>query len=461
MVNVQDVSDFPGTSATSADWPQHAELSLEPLAASVRAARHFVRALLVRAGRTEWVDAAELAISELATNALLHAHSAFQIRADVGPAEVRVEVFDHSPQLPLQRSAGSQATTGRGLDLVAAVTSECGVQLQADGKIVWFTIHDQPAELTEDDLLAQWGVEDAELPVPPPLVTVVLRDLPPTLWLAAREHHSALLRELVLYAAAHFLDVQPEQVALADRGRSWIAAALGEALTQSRRTGQAQRPGPPGHPSPRPDLPLRLDLSVAVPPDAQAAFLAMQGVLDAGEALAAADLLLVRPGLPEIVAVRDWACEQFVAQLSGVEASRWAGAELETFTTPDAGAITHTLPGWDPAPVANSDLSCVAADDGNRIVAVSRSLAATLGWAPQELVGRRVVALIPPGLREAHVAGFSRHLSTGEAHVLGVPLQLPVLRADGTELLCDFLIEEARFRVGRHVYIAWVTPVSD
>jgi len=38
-----------------------------------------------------------------------------------------------------------------------------------------------------------------------------------------------------------------------------------------------------------------------------------------------------------------------------------------------------------------------------------------------------VVTTIPPRLREAHVAGFSAHLSTGQAHVLGVALRLPAL----------------------------------
>jgi hypothetical protein len=77
-----------------------------------------------------------------------------------------------------------------------------------------------------------------------------------------------------------------------------------------------------------------------------------------------------------------------------------------------------------------------------------------------DLVGRRVVALIPPELREAHVAGFTRHLTTGEAHVLGVPLRLPVLRADGTRLDCDFLIEQTPATTGRAVYIAWIQPIA-
>jgi PAS domain S-box-containing protein len=100
----------------------------------------------------------------------------------------------------------------------------------------------------------------------------------------------------------------------------------------------------------------------------------------------------------------------------------------------------------------------VASDEANRIVAVSRSLADALGWAVEDLVGRRVVTLIPPRLREAHVAGFTRHLTTGEAHVLDVPLTLPVLCADGSEMTADFLVQQAPTGAGRFVYLAWIDP---
>lgn len=102
----------------------------------------------------------------------------------------------------------------------------------------------------------------------------------------------------------------------------------------------------------------------------------------------------------------------------------------------------------------------VAADQANRIVAISVPLARLLGWDLADLIGRRVVALIPPQLREAHVAGFSRHLSTGEAHVLGVPLTLPVLHADGTQIPCTFMVEQAAAGPGRSMYLAWIEPVD-
>ncbi|MDQ3484917.1 MAG: hypothetical protein M3445_05840 [Actinomycetota bacterium] len=59
-------------------------------------------------------------------------------------------------------------------------------------------------------------------------------------------------------------------------------------------------------------------------------------------------------------------------------------------------------------------------------------------------------AVDEPGLREAHVAGFSRHLSTGESHILGVPLQ----RTAGSEVLCDFFVEQEGGESGGSIYVA-------
>lgn len=75
-------------------------------------------------------------------------------------------------------------------------------------------------------------------------------------------------------------------------------------------------------------------------------------------------------------------------------------------------------------------------------------------------VGCRVLTIVPPSLREAHVAGFSRHLSTGEARILGVPVTLPVLHKDGSEAHCRLLVERAPTGSGRALYIASLEPLD-
>jgi PAS domain S-box-containing protein len=119
------------------------------------------------------------------------------------------------------------------------------------------------------------------------------------------------------------------------------------------------------------------------------------------------------------------------------------------------------LPRWDDTEVRTSKRAVVAADDSNRLIAVSQAAAAMLGGTPADLIGRRITTIIPPRLRDQHVAGFTRHLATGEAHVLGVELELPVLRLDGREVMRRLMIEQVTAPAGRQVYVAWLSPVPE
>jgi PAS domain S-box-containing protein len=433
--------------------------ALDPVALSAQQARAFVQGVLEEAGHPEWVESAILAVSEVVTNAVLHAHTSVEVTARVDDDGLRVEVRDHNPTLPSQRSYDTPATTGRGMDLVAAVTSEFGVQaLGPDGKIVWFSVGGSQAEQTADELLELWaddGWEDDAADG----VTIVLQNMPATLWLAARQRHDALLRELRLYWAEHPRAGSEESLMLSDEARMLISLALDRAITAARDRGEAVAPLPADYPAPLPKVPARLDLEITVRPEQSRAFAVLQDVLDSAERLAVADLLLMRPGLPEIVALRDWACEQVIAQLGGTAPAPWGGAHDERFTVAVRDRAEPREISWDSSLVTDAPVGAVAADAANRIIAVSGPLAAELGWAAADLVGRRVVTLVPPRYREAHVAGFSRYLTTGEAHVIGVPLELPVLRADGSEVMCSLLIEQVDDG-SAPVYVAWITPAT-
>lgn len=91
-----------------------------------------------------WANATDtvlLLVSELATNAVLHAYGPdVRIRVlDLGP-RLRVEVYDGSPALPAQRRAAKGDQNGRGLALVEALATTWGTDLTARGKTVWFEV---------------------------------------------------------------------------------------------------------------------------------------------------------------------------------------------------------------------------------------------------------------------------------------------------------------------------------
>jgi anti-sigma regulatory factor (Ser/Thr protein kinase) len=387
-------------------------LELAAVPASASTARRLVRQALADCRCEQWGDAAELAVSELVTNAVLHAHTTLTVAVRCSPEGLHVEVRDGNPQLPAQRQYGDQATTGRGMTLVAAVTTSHGVvEIASGGKAVWFTIAAEEAEPEPEDLLDAWGDDDdlGAMPVPAGR-TVTLVGLPPTLWLAAAEHHDGLLRELALHRHGHGDAV--DDLVRADRARSAIRDALERALAAARAEGRISSSLPDNHPAPLDHVYDLLDVDVEVlGNDPAVDFAVLQDVLDEAERLAASGLLLARPGLPEVVALRDWAAESVIAQLTGQAPAPWAGADAERFAQLIDDQARQV--DWDASVVRDAERGAVAADEGNRILAISSPLAQALGWDPDDLIGRRIVAIVPPRFREAHVAGFTRHLTTG------------------------------------------------
>ena len=100
-------------------------------------ARRFVRGALDRCGAGDVAEAVTLLVSELATNAVVHAGSDFTVAVSARPDAVRVEVGDASPVAPARREPGTAAFGGRGLLLVDAIASAWGTEPLGDGKVVW------------------------------------------------------------------------------------------------------------------------------------------------------------------------------------------------------------------------------------------------------------------------------------------------------------------------------------
>ena len=107
--------------------------------ASVTAARHLLAAHLPSWGLDAVRWSAELVLTELATNAVLHAHdTGFSVTLQALPGgALRIEVADGSVRVPRVCEYGVQATTGRGVGLVADLSREWGVRGRPGGKTVW------------------------------------------------------------------------------------------------------------------------------------------------------------------------------------------------------------------------------------------------------------------------------------------------------------------------------------
>jgi PAS domain S-box-containing protein len=94
------------------------------------------------------------------------------------------------------------------------------------------------------------------------------------------------------------------------------------------------------------------------------------------------------------------------------------------------------------AAILNAALDCVVAiDHEGRITEFNAAAERTLGYGRNDVIGRNLAdVVVPPSLRERHLAGFARHLATGESSVLGRHVEMTALRADGREIPVEIAI---------------------
>ena len=103
-------------------------------------ARKFVSEALSRWDCESALDTVQLLVSELVTNAVVHAGSRPNVAVLLLPHAVRVEVADEAPAGLAPRDAGDADESGRGLFLLDELSSAWGVDASDDGKTVWFEV---------------------------------------------------------------------------------------------------------------------------------------------------------------------------------------------------------------------------------------------------------------------------------------------------------------------------------
>lgn len=128
--------DGPQGPRSVAEWTFPAEPG------AVASARAVVRVTLREWGLDPATDTATLLVSELVTNALRHASGPIGLRLERerdGDA-LLVEVSDPLPDPPLERPAGADDESGRGLQLVTVSARRWGTRRGRTGKTVWFEL---------------------------------------------------------------------------------------------------------------------------------------------------------------------------------------------------------------------------------------------------------------------------------------------------------------------------------
>ncbi len=375
------------------------------------------------------VDTAELLLGELATNAVLHAGTEFEVSVSATDGRVRVQVGDRQPDRPpLPPGTCAGAGTGLGLVMVEELASRYGVRSGEEHKTVWFDLGDGPAP---------WAPSTWESARPPsgPHTTVALVDLPHALYTACRMRRHALLRELALATPPGRAAGVSTRDALtahetSTRVTAWLAAAL-----------ETQQPAS--------DI---RSVRIAVPSDAAPAVDTLRRVLERTEEAARDGRLLARPSFTHHRDFHTWLFDQIVRQLDGEDPTAW------TVVPREPGATPAQLAPWEAGQVRDSRTPTIAADEDNRIIAANDAAADMLGWYAEELVGQRLTVLIPQHLWGRHLAAFGSLLLTGMPRIMGRSVPLPAQHRDGELVPVRLLIQPQETAEGETVFVAQLTP---
>jgi len=124
-------------SLSTTDWHRR----FPPVPSSPREARRFVANALAAHDFHGNVDTVLLLASEVVSNAVRHAATAFDLIVHVEEREVTVTVVDQDPlNPPAVQEQRPDATHGRGMFIVDKMASEWGAERRAGGrKAVWFS----------------------------------------------------------------------------------------------------------------------------------------------------------------------------------------------------------------------------------------------------------------------------------------------------------------------------------
>lgn len=314
--------------------PHRQTLELGPGPRSVRDARRWVVDACRDLGREDVCEAAELAISELVTNAMLHGETPIRLQLRGTPDHPRFEVHDAStiPPQPVTGAGNfdldafdldsfeelgaeqlaSLATVGRGLDIVARASTAWGAEIEEDGKAVWFEPSSDLSEVPRADYQLTYASPSmAEERTRVGEVAVQIHGVPVEAFGLFQRHYRDLRREIRLLALAHEDDYP-------------LARVLSEhfdALERPLRANMGREQVDAARLAGRPTIDLRLRM----PREAARQIGGLIDLLDAADEFSRAERLLTAPREPDQRAFQIWFLGEFRRQSAGAPPVPWQG----------------------------------------------------------------------------------------------------------------------------------------
>jgi hypothetical protein len=268
--------------------------------------------------RYELRDCAELGVSELVSNAILHGCDPIQVRVRGTVDHPRVEVRDASVETPvlpaplaMDHDDDLLLTFGRGLSIVARVSSAWGAEIDEEGKTVWFVPQLELAEGpgVQGTIIESTTFQREDPPEVVDPVEITLAGLPLTELKSNRTHLRELRRELRLLALGHEA-TYPLAASLSrfftDVANTFWRGMRDEKLASALLDGDAV-----------------IDLTITVPRTSGEDFQRFIELLELADAFCRQERLLTLERTPEQIAFQTWMFGEFVRQTRGAAPLRW------------------------------------------------------------------------------------------------------------------------------------------
>ncbi len=281
-------------------------------------ARRWVVDVCDEIGRSDLRDNAELAMSEVVTNAILHGRAPITVRLRGTQDHPRVEVRDSSPDPPTSPSARARPTcsttcrpSAAASSIVASSSEAWGAERDGDGKLVWFVPAVVPPASPTAAVLMGWDDDDEEPSYDGvDVITIHLLHVPPDALQGTLAHGAELRRELRLLALAH-QDTYPVASDLSTffsaLSRDFRGQLGGDALLLALRGGRPH-----------------LDLEVKSGADTARRFDRLIELLELADAFCRNERLLTLARTDAQVVFQTWLFGEFVRQAGGEDARPWS-----------------------------------------------------------------------------------------------------------------------------------------
>ncbi|GAB2973926.1 hypothetical protein GCM10027076_08820 [Nocardioides montaniterrae] len=291
--------------------------------------------MCVRIGQDPLAECAELAVSELVTNAILHGKAPYRLQLSGTNDHPRFEVHDASTTAPqpstpaggfdidkfdldaLSGEIGDEqfeaiTTVGRGLDIVARSSAAWGAHIEEDGKAVWF----EPAAEFSDEGIAEFQLTYA---TPPALdmrtqlgqIAVQVNGVPVDEWGRFQRHYRDLRREIRLLGLAHE-ETYPLAKVLTDHFDTLEAP-----LRSNMGRELVDKAAAAGH--------TTINLRLRMPAASAREIGGLIDLLDAADDFSRAERLLTPPRTPQQRSFQIWLLGEFRRQATGAAPVPWTG----------------------------------------------------------------------------------------------------------------------------------------